>query len=77
MQPIAPDLLESLKTDWPAGAGSGYSRAMDELYKELKGFKKRHGLKLPPTTRRNIDRALDSLVSLNAQLKRAEEGFYQ
>lgn len=77
VQPIAPEILESLKMDWPAAASSVASTQLDKLYDDLNAFKKRHGRKVPSTTRRNIERALDSLVSLNAQLKRAEEGLYQ
>lgn len=77
VQPIASEILESLKMDWPAAASSVASTQLDKLYDDLNAFKKRHGRKVPSTTRRNIERALDSLVSLNAQLKRAEEGLYQ
>ena len=77
VQPIASEILESLKMDWPAAASSVASTQLDKLYDDLNAFRKRHGRKIPSTTKRNIDRALDSLVALNAQLKRAEEGLYQ
>jgi len=71
------EISEDVKLDFPAGASSQAAGVLDRLYDDLLAYRKRHGRKIPGSTKRNIDRALDSMVSLFAQLKRAEEGLYE
>ena len=62
------------KTDFPAGASSEYPKMLDSLYDEMQSYEARYGKALPNP--KLLEAVLDTIISLEAHLKRLEESLY-